>query len=70
MHGSENVKKNPLFQNLSFYLVVPKEINSSEMLHNTVMLEANLSSETPVAVYQSTWNNISENLYLSDPIFI
>ena len=51
--------------------MVPKEVSSSEMLHNTVMLEeAKLSSETQVAVYQSTRRNISEELYLPDPIFI
>jgi len=70
MKGSENMKKNPLFRNLSLYPVVPKEIIYFEMLHNTMMLEANVSSETPVALYQSTRRNISEQLYLPDPIFI
>jgi hypothetical protein len=42
MHGSQNMKKNTLFRNLSFYPVVPKKINSSDMLHNTVTLEANI----------------------------
>jgi hypothetical protein len=70
MKGSENMKKNPLSRNLSLYPVVPKEIIYFEMLHNTMMLEANVSSETPVALYQSTRRKISEQLYLPDPIFI
>jgi hypothetical protein len=41
-----------------------------KMLHNTVSLEANVSSEKPLALYQSTRRNISEQLYLPDPIFI